>query len=125
MGSLAGLAIAWYLNKPLLTEFIFLSFIGFLICEPAVRVYGRKDPQVFVLDEVCGMILSVLWIPLNPALYLIGFILFRIFDSVKPWPISVIQRSASAYAIMWDDLAAGLAVNICLQCLNLYAPIRL
>src|SRR3989338_5285289 len=123
MGSLAGLCIAWFLNGFLLQEFVFLSFVGFLICKPAVEVYETKDPQRFVLDEVCGMMLSVLWVGLNPALYLIGFVLFRLFDSVKPWPISLIQKSDRAPAIMWDVLAAGLLVNGILQILNRYSPL--
>ncbi len=125
LGSLAGLFIAWFLNGFLIQEFMILSFIGFLISRPAVEVYGTKDPRCFVLDEVCGMILSVLWVPLNPIMYLLGFTLFRIFDSVKPWPISLIQKSEAPTAIMWDDLAAGFFVNLLLQILNLYAPLRI
>ena len=49
MGSLSGPCIAWFLNGFLLQEFLFLSFIGFLICKPAVEVYRRKNPQCFFL----------------------------------------------------------------------------
>lgn len=122
LGSLAGLWIAWFLNGSLTAVFFALTFVGFLVCRPAVRVYGTSDPRPFVLDEVCGMMFSVLWAPLNAVTFLMGFVLFRLLDSVKPWPISWIQRSSSAYAIMWDDLAAGLLTNLILQALNLYAP---
>ncbi len=118
MGSLAGLFIAWFSNAHLWLEFTILSITGFLVCKPAVQSAGTQDPQHFVLDEVCGMMLSVLWLPLNALLYLSGFALFRALDSLKPWPISRIQRSDSAYAIMWDDLAAGLLTNLILHILN-------
>lgn len=114
-GSLAGLALAWYLHQYILSLFIVLTVLGLAICKPSVRLFSKHDSQHFVLDEVAGMLLSVLWLPLDPITYINGFLLFRILDTFKPWPIILLQRSKSAFSIMTDDLAAGLAVNLILR----------
>ncbi len=114
-GSLAGLLIGWvfYGALPYLT--IAFCVLGFVICKPATAVFLSHDPSAFVLDEVSGMMLSLLWLPKTPAVFLAGFILFRLLDILKPWPISRIQKSPNPLSIMWDDLAAGALVNVILQ----------
>lgn len=117
MGSLAGLAIAWFVNPLMLPLCLFLNLLGLLLCKPAVTVYGQGDPQQFVLDETAAMLIVFMGIPQNSLLFVIGFTLFRIFDSWKPWPIILLQRSKSPYSIMWDDMAAAILVNLILQIL--------
>ena len=107
--------LAWYFPWPLAVPTAILSFLGFVICKPAQTVFGSADPQAFVLDEVCGMFLSVLWLPKILWLYGLAFALFRFFDVLKPWPISWIQRSKNPLSIMWDDLLAGIFTNVILQ----------
>ena len=114
-GSLAGFALAWFFNPRLFWMFLGFSLAGFLIAAPAERAFGKKDPQNFVLDEVVGMMLSVLWLPRTPALFIAAFILFRILDTLKPGPIGWIQKRETPSGILWDDLAAGAAVNLILQ----------
>lgn len=92
-----------------------LTLVGFLVAGPAQKVLASDDPKEFVLDEVCGMCVSLLFIPLTPANAAAGYALFRFFDVVKPWPIRLIQQSRSPASIMLDDLAAGLAANLILQ----------
>jgi len=115
LGSLVGILIAWFFNASLPVWILILSFLGFLVCKSSEEVYNRKDPQTFILDEVCGMMLAVLWLPQEAYLYVIAFILFRIFDIAKPWPIIFFQRMKSPLGIMWDDLVAGALVNVILQ----------
>ena len=114
-GSLAALPIAWFFHENLVWLVVIFSLTGFLICQPAEEVFNAKDPRHFVLDEVAGMTLAVLWLPKNLILYLVGFILFRALDVWKPGPIGWIQDSKTPSSIMWDDLLAGLFVNIFLQ----------
>ncbi len=114
-GSLAGLLIAWFFTEWNLYFFIFLSSLGFLVCKVSTKIFDSKDPSYFVMDEVCGMMLSLLWIPRIPVLFAAGFVLFRLADTLKPWPISLIQKSQRPSSIMEDDLAAGLFVNLLLQ----------
>lgn len=116
-GSLAGLLIAWYFYGALPYLVVLFSVIGFVICKPAVAVFSAKDPSSFVLDEVCGMMLSVLWLPRVWFVLLLGLLLFRLFDTWKPWPIRLIQQNPNPLSILWDDLAAGALVNVVLQAL--------
>lgn len=118
-GSLEGLALSWFLPGLDLWILLALTAVGFAICPASEKAFGRKDPDRYVLDEVCGMMLSVLWVPRVAVLYWIGFVLFRIFDSWKPGPIRRIQNHPSPYGIMWDDLAAGLLTNLILQAIVL------
>jgi phosphatidylglycerophosphatase A len=69
---------------------------------------GGKDPGAIVIDEVAGMTLSVVLFPLTPAVLLGGFVLFRIFDVVKPPPAHASQRLGGGVGVMIDDLIAGL-----------------
>ncbi len=99
----------------LVAWFLFFCVAGFWVCRASQKVFGTQDPKQFVMDEVCGMMLSVLWIPKEPGFFLIAFLLFRALDIWKPWPISKIQKNRHPSAILWDDLAAGLIANLILQ----------
>ena len=65
------------------------------------------------------MMLSVLWLPKTPVVFLAGFILFRLLGILKPWPLSRLQKNPHPSSIMWDDLAAGALTNGILQLLVL------
>jgi phosphatidylglycerophosphatase A len=67
------------------------------------------------MDETCGMMLSLVWLPREVSIYIGAFILFRLLDIIKPWPICLIQQSKRPTSIVWDDLAAGVATNAILQ----------
>ena len=114
-GSLAGVLLAWYFYGMLGTVLFFLTLSAFLICKSSESSFACKDPQRFVLDEVCGMMLSVVWIPKTLPYFAAAFILFRLFDTLKPWPIRAIQNHKHPSSIVWDDLAAGLFTNLLLQ----------
>ena len=114
-GSLVGWVFAWYFAAFSLPLFAALCVVGYAFTLIAEASFGSKDPSEFVLDEVCGMMLSVLWLPKTVAVFAAAFILFRILDIVKPWPISILQKMKHPFSIMHDDLAAGLFTNIILQ----------
>ncbi len=79
------------------------------------KVLG-KDSGHIVIDEFCGYLVSVMYIPQNAGYLVAAFVLFRVFDIYKPFPINRIEHNISGGAgIMLDDLLAGVFTNICLQ----------
>ena len=92
----------------------FAATLGSIALGPwAERFYGRKDPSQFVLDEVAGYFLAAASSPLWPrnVSYIQGvlalFVLFRLFDIVKPFPVGRSQKLRSGLGIVADDLIAG------------------
>lgn len=72
-------------------------------------------PQVIV-DEILGMMIAVVWMPLTWQTFLIGFLLFRFFDILKPFPIGLMDRKMKGgVGVVADDVAAGIIVNIIMQ----------
>ena len=82
--------------------------VGTWAAQEAERSLGGKDPGAIVVDEVAGMALAVLTVPLTPAVLIAGFLLFRVFDIVKPYPANALQRLPGGVGVMIDDLVAGL-----------------
>lgn len=72
------------------------------------RVLGRKDPGVIVIDEVAGMLLSMIGLPRSIPVLLTAFLLFRLFDVWKPFPARESQALTGGVGVMIDDLIAGL-----------------
>ena len=71
------------------------------------RLLQRKDPGQVVIDEVAGMMLSVLTLPRAPLVLLTAFLLFRLFDIVKPFPAQQSQSLSGGLGVVIDDLVAG------------------
>ena len=115
LASFLGAVLAWFAYDNLLFWCVGLSLAGFWACIDARAALGADDPGPFVMDEVCGMALSVLWIPKTGVFFAAAFLLFRFFDAVKPWPISVIQNNKHSWSIMGDDLLAGVFTNLLLR----------
>lgn len=72
------------------------------------RATGIKDPQFVVIDEVAGQLLTMIAVPVSWKSLLLGFILFRGFDILKPPPIRLLERLPRGTGIVLDDLGAGL-----------------
>lgn len=85
----------------------------------AEPLLGTKDPGAIVIDEVAGMTLSVLGLPLTLPVLAAGFVLFRVFDIVKPFPARASQRLRGGVGVMVDDLIAGLYALATLAILRL------
>ena len=114
-GSAVGLVLAWFWPEFLILQLVLLTVLGYTLTLYAEPAFGGKDPGPFVMDEVCGMMLSVLWLPRIFGLYVAAYVLFRVLDVRKPWPISLLQKMKHPFSIMHDDLAAGLFANALLQ----------
>jgi phosphatidylglycerophosphatase A len=83
--------------------------------------YGHDSSRV-VIDEVAGSLLTVAGFAPGAGIALAGFVLFRFFDIVKPPPIYQMQSYPGGWGVMVDDLAAGIAGNLCLRLLGFLAP---
>ncbi len=83
----------------------------------AVEPYWGKDDKKVVIDEVAGMCISLLFIPLNLFTLVAAFILFRFFDIVKPFYIRKLEKIKGGLGVMLDDVAAGIYANLFLQLL--------
>lgn len=117
-GSIAGL-ILFFLTQSELFFLIPLTLavliIGFFISGRAERLLNKKDPSCIVIDEVGGMLLSLMFLPFNIKLAVLGFFLFRILDTLKPYPAGRFQHFKGSLGIMSDDIVAGIYTNIILQ----------
>ena len=88
--------------------FIVVTVVGTWAAEHAERALGEKDPGAIVIDEVAGMTLSVVLLPLTAPVLAVAFVLFRIFDVVKPPPARQAQDLPGGFGVIVDDLVAGL-----------------
>jgi len=110
-GSAVALVILWlvpFSQAALVAFFVAVTVVGTWAAHVAEAAVGDKDPGVIVIDEVAGMTLSVLVLPLTVPVLLAGFVLFRIFDVVKPFPAGRLQALSGGVGVMIDDLIAGL-----------------
>jgi phosphatidylglycerophosphatase A len=106
-----GAAIHWAFGPvSLVVCALVLFFAGWGVT--AAHLNGQShdaDPQWIVIDEVVGQWLALAAVPFTPAGYALAFVLFRLFDIVKPWPVSwADQKIGGALGIMLDDFLAGL-----------------
>ena len=83
--------------------------------------YG-EDPSQAVIDEVAGQWIALLFIPFSPITVLLAFILFRLFDILKPGPVDWAQRLPGGWGIMTDDVLAGIFANVTLRAIMLVLP---
>jgi phosphatidylglycerophosphatase A len=104
-GPLVLLDVPWLAR---LLAVVAVFFLGVAAAQKVVDVRG-EDPQIVVIDEVAGMGVALLFAP--PAVWtlIVGFVLFRVFDIAKPWPVSwADQRVGGGLGVMLDDIIAGL-----------------
>ena len=85
-----------------------VTLIGIPASTLVARGSGTKDPQFVVIDEVAGQLVALIAVPLAWKSFLAGFILFRVFDIVKPPPVRQLEALPEGTGIVLDDVAAGL-----------------
>jgi phosphatidylglycerophosphatase A len=122
-GSLAALAlfafIRW-IGMPAieLGAIVAVFAIGVWAASGTERALGRKDPGIVVIDEVLGMLITLALVPASIGGIVVGFLLFRLFDVVKPYPAAQLEHLHGGLGIMADDAVAGidshLALRLCL-----------
>jgi phosphatidylglycerophosphatase A len=100
---------------------VFVAF-GAWISGRAEILLEEHDPRPIVIDEMAGFLISLLWLPLNPITLFLGFGLFRLFDVVKPPPISSVEkRMRGGWGVVIDDVLAGVFTNATLRLLFMVA----
>lgn len=80
--------------------------LGYMTCTKAEQLFGAKDARAIVIDEFAAFSLLLCFIPQHNAYLIAAFILFRLFDITKPFPIKKIEQFSGAWGIMGDDFAA-------------------
>lgn len=95
--------------------------VGIPAATLVARASGKKDPQCVVIDEVAGQFITFIAIPLSWKSLLLGFILFRGFDIVKPPPIRRLEKLPEGTGIVVDDVAAGIYALAVMQFLRHFA----
>ncbi|MGD8213457.1 MAG: phosphatidylglycerophosphatase A [Desulfobacterales bacterium] len=119
-GSLIGLPLSFALagislGQAILCTLIF-TLVAIYIADTAEKLLNQKDPGCIVIDEVAGMVATLIGLPFNLITVVIGFITFRILDILKPFPIrSLDKRISGGLGVVADDLAAGIVANLLLR----------
>ena len=119
-GSLAAF-LPWLLIKdlPLPAYFLVLLavlIVGFFVAGSAEKIIDCPDAGCIVIDEFLGMFITLIAVPQHPVALFLGFVLFRIFDIAKPFPVSWFdQKIHGGTGIMMDDVIAGLYALISLH----------
>ena len=120
MGTLAAIPLyllaAQFGSLSVLMTCVFICVLGVYLCARTTTALGVHDHPAIVWDEIAGYFVTMLFVPVSIATVIAGFVLFRIFDILKPWPISVIDsRLKGGLGVMLDDILAGIFALIVLQ----------
>jgi len=126
-GSAAGLvvlaAVRWTGSPLLELAAIALIFaVGVWSGNLAEKHFGGVDPAPVVLDEVLGMLITLALIPVNITGAIVGFLLFRLLDVIKPWPANRMEALPGGLGVMADDAMAAVYGNIVMRLLVVAVP---
>ncbi len=118
-GTLAALPLAWVAGGLAVGPQLLLLALLLLVAVPSAHAAGRwfgvVDARQIVIDEVAGLLVTMLGVPMSLRSLLLGFALFRLFDIVKPWPVSFFDRKVkNGFGVVFDDVMAGLYARGCL-----------
>ena len=101
-----------------------LFFLAVFVSREAEGIFNKKDAQQIVIDEIVGLQVTMFLVAPTVLHILAGFILFRVFDIIKPYPVSFCERRfPGGYGVVTDDVAAGIYGNIILLLLVKFAGI--
>ena len=119
-GTAVGVALYWSVKGLSALHFFFFSFTFFFfavwVAGLAEGYFQQKDSQKIVIDEIAGYLITMLFLPFQWKFALVGFLAFRLFDILKPFPISLIERKVKGgWGVVLDDIVAGIFANVVLQ----------
>jgi len=120
----AAVGYIWYHSFGLYNLIWIVGIIvtGALCAQRSRQLFGSDDAKEIVLDEVAGQAITLLFLPFSWKAYVLGFVLFRIFDILKPFPVCVFDRMKNGWGIMLDDVVAGLYAGVIGMLLIRYIP---
>ncbi len=127
VGSAAGLAVyllVWWTHSPVVEIALIVGVFatGVWAGTTAEQYFGGIDPGPVVIDEVVGMLITLAFIPVGWSGALVGFLLFRIFDVIKPYPAGKLEQLHGGLGVMADDAMAAVYANISLRVLMWLLP---
>lgn len=105
---------AWQMPVAIIAS-VAITLLGIPPSTVVARESGREDPGFVVIDEVAGQMIALIGVPLHWKYLVAGFILFRSFDIVKPFPLRRLENLPEGTGIMMDDVGAGLYALVLLQ----------
>lgn len=121
-GTLGGVALALLLRQVSLALYSFIIVAVFalavFISGKAEKIFGRKDSPRIVIDEVIGFLIASFALPTKLPVILAAFILFRIFDILKPYPAKKLAQKQGGWGVVLDDVVAGLYTVVLMQILQ-------
>ena len=123
-GTVLGVVVYFFLGRltiwAVVPIVVGLMLISFWLADQAEQILITRDPQVVVIDEVVGYLITMISFSTNWRYLLAGFFLFRFFDITKIWPASWFDRSGKrGFAVVMDDVCAGVYANIVMQLIRL------
>ena len=123
VASLVALPIAWLIMRAggpiaLVSLALVTAALGIWACEVYAKEKGAHDPSECVIDEMAGQFLACALAPLSFVGFALAFLLFRLFDISKLWPISEAENLRGGLGIMADDLVAGLMAGLIVAVFN-------
>ena len=123
------MAVIIYLLLPQISPLIYVSLLlisfvfGVWICGKTAQDIGIKDPSGIVWDEFVGYWITMFMAPSGWIWVIIGFVLFRLLDIVKPWPIKWADKQiGGGMGIMLDDVLAGIMAALSIQAIVILLP---
>jgi len=127
VGSAAGLvvyALVWWTQSPIVEVGLIAALFaaGVWAGTTAERYFGGIDPGPIVIDEVVGMLMTLAFIQVGWSAALTGFVLFRIFDVIKPYPAGRFEQLHGGLGVMADDAMAAVYANLSLRLLMWLLP---
>jgi phosphatidylglycerophosphatase A len=117
-GSVAGLVLWLALPASAAVQgaaIVALFAAGSMSGNVAEHHFGKTDPRHVVIDEVMGMLITLLLIPVGYQGAIAGFLLFRLFDVLKPWPANRLEKLHGGVGVMADDAMAAIYANLALR----------
>ncbi len=120
IGSLVGILACFFLQDVPFTTYaivvILILVAGIYISGEAEKIYQAKDSSHIVIDEIAGIFFTFIYLPKGISFLLAGFVAFRFFDILKPFPIrSIDEKIKGGWGIMLDDVLAGIYANILIR----------
>ncbi|CAB5094034.1 Phosphatidylglycerophosphatase A (EC [Olavius algarvensis associated proteobacterium Delta 3] len=127
-GSLLGIPICFALSKtPWMAAALFVlafTLASMWVADEAEKALGRKDPGDIVIDEIAGMVISLFALSFTASTVVVGFLMFRVLDIIKPPPIRQAERYfPGGVGVVMDDVMAGAVTNILLRIGLVWIPV--